>query len=254
LRAFAEEQVRQAQAHLARSGEDLHAGIHEARKCMRRARASLALGRRVFGREGEVLDDELRRTTRGLSRLRDAQALIEALQRLAAKAPVDVRVILPDAEQAARLRRDQLLSLALIRDPGLSARRRRLQNVQKRLRNLDWRAVDAAMVVAGVARSDRRTEKAYRRARGRPQDGLAWHVYRRRLRRLHQQDVLLAELQPELRPRAARNRESLARKLGVSQDDALLLGHCGPRSPFPPGQRKLLRDMARDRLLRTRAR
>lgn len=254
LRTFASEQLRLANLNLAREGEDWHDGIHEARKCMRRARATLALGRRVSGRAGELLDDELGRLTRGLSRLRDAQALIEVLQRLAVKAPPEVQLMLPGAEHAARLRRDQLLSIALLRDPGMSARRRRLQSVQKRLQKLDWQAVDAAVVTVAIARTKRRAEKAYRRASGHPDNGAAWHLYRRRLRRLHQQDDLLAELQPELRPRAARRLQNLARKLGVSQDDALLLEHCGRRSPFSSSPRKLLRELARQRLQRMRAR
>jgi len=40
--------------------------------------------------------------------------------------------------------------------------------------------------------------------------------------------------------------------LGEAQDDALLLRHCGARSPFPPELRKLLRKEARARLRRVR--
>ena len=37
-----------------------------------------------------------------------------------------------------------------------------------------------------------------------------------------------------------------------AQDDALLLRHCASRSPFPPPMRRLLRDLARERLARVR--
>lgn len=252
LMAFAREQLRLAQTHLGRAGEARHVGIHQARKCIRRARATLALGARIFDQRAQRLDDELGRLCRGLSPLRDAQALIEALRRLAATAPVAVQAILPLAETEACQRRDQLLQRALTRDPEFMARRHRLLVAQTRLERLDWRALDAAVVSAAAMRSEQRADKAGQSAKHHPDDNDAWHVYRRRLRRLHQQDTLLAEIQPELRPALAQSLQKQARLLGESQDDALLLGHSGTRSPFPPDQRKLLRDMARERLQRTR--
>lgn len=252
LLAFVSAQLQRAQSQLARASEDRHAGIHEARKSIRRVRATLALGAGAFGRQADALDDELARLARGLSRLRDAQALVEVLQRLAATAPAKVQAILPRAEQSARQRRDRLMREALQRDPELRARRRRLQAASARLQRLHWAAVDAAAVTRAMARSERRADKADRRVRHHPDDHAAWHVYRRRLRRLHQQDTLLSELQPSLRAPSARCLQHRAHALGVSQDDALLLSHCGRGSPFPPDQRKLLHAMAAERLLRAR--
>lgn len=252
LMAFARGQLRLAQAHLGHAGEARHVGIHQARKCIRRARATLALGARIFDQRAQRLDDELGRLCRGLSPLRDAQALIETLRRLTATAPAAVQAILPLAEMEACRRRDQLLQRALTRDPGFMARRHRLLVAQTRLERLDWWALDAAVVSAAAMRSGQRADKAGQSARHHPDDNHAWHVYRRRLRRLHQQDTLLAEIQPELRPALVQSLQKQASLLGESQDDALLLSHTGTRSPFPPDQRKLLRDMARERLQRTR--
>ena len=105
LMAYASEQLLQAETHLARKGEARHSGIHEARKCIRRARATLALGASVFDRRAKRLDDDLGRLCRGMSPLRDAQALIEALRRLENSAPPAVHAILPRAEMAVRVRR-----------------------------------------------------------------------------------------------------------------------------------------------------
>ncbi len=252
LMAYASEQLLQAQTHLSREGEARHSGIHEARKCIRRTRATLALGARVFDQRAKRLDDELGRLCRGLSPLRDAQALIEALQRLDDTAPSVVRAALPLAELAARKRRDQMLERALKRDPQFKSRRQRLLAAQERLLRLDWQAVSDKTVSNAVTRSRRRADMARRQIKGYPDDDDAWHVFRRRLRRLRQQDSILAELRPDLRPRI-KGLEQQARVLGESQDDVLLINHCGKRSPFSSDQRKQLRDIARERLQRTRS-
>ena len=253
LLVFASEQLQQAQTELARTGEALHEGIHQARKCIRRARATLALGARVLGPHAALLDDELGRLCRGLSHLRDAQALIEALQRLDAQAPGPIRAILPAAEQLARQRRDDMLQRAIARDPMLQARRLRLQTAQQRMARLDWRAVAQADIAHAIKRSQRRADKAAKQIERHPDNDEAWHVYRCRLRRLRQQDTLLADLLPTLRPSKKRS-HALAEVLGESQDDALLLRHCNTRSPFPPDQRRQLRAIARERLQRARSR
>lgn len=252
MMAWASEQLQQAQMHLARNGESVHSGIHEARKCIRRARATLALGASVFDERAKRLDDDLGRLCRGLSPLRDAQALIEALRRLDDSAPAAVRAILPGAEIAARNRRDSMLERAMKRDPRFASRRKRLLAAQARLLCLQWQAVSDEVVSHAVARSRRRVEKARQRIGRHPGDDDAWHAFRRRLRRLRQQDSLLEKLRPDLRPGTS-DIEHQARVLGESQDDALLLAHCGSRSPFAVDQRKRLKAVAGERLRNARA-
>lgn len=246
LLAAARQHLQTAHLRLSSEGDALHAGIHETRKCIRRARAALALGAHVFGSRAKRLDDELGRLCRGLSSLRDAEALVEELRRLEGTAPAAVHAILPAAETAARLRRDQLLERMLARDSGLASRRARLLAAEARLARLDWQAVGDADVAEAVKRSERRAGKARRRAHRHVDDEYAWHVYRRRLRRLRQQDTLLRELRPELCPSLDGLDDHTM--LGQSQDDALLLKRCGPGSPFSREQRTLLRKIARQRL------
>jgi hypothetical protein len=240
-----------ARAHLAGAGDDPHDDIHQARKGIRRARAALALGARVFDGRARRLDDDLRRLCRGMAGLRDAQALIDELQRLEASAPARLQALLPQAQAAARERRDRMLGQALARDPGFAARQRRLLAAQARLAALPWQAVHGVDVAAATTRGRRRVDKAQARAQRHPGDDRAWHVYRRRLRRLRQQDTLLAGLQPDLRPSTGGLDDHVA--LGEAQDDALLLRRCGKGSPFAPGeQRNLLRGIARARLRHAR--
>lgn len=253
LLVFASEQLQQAQTELARKDEALHEGIHQARKSIRRARATLAFGARALGPRAQALDDELARLCRGLSHLRDAQALIEVLHRLDAQAPDRIRTILPAAEQLTRQRRDDILQRALVRDPTFQARGQRLRAAQQRMARLDWHAVDEADITHAIKRSQRRADKAAKQIKRHPDDDEAWHVYRRRLRRLRQQDSLLADLVPTLR-RSKKRSNDLTDVLGESQDDALLLRHCDRRSPFSPDQRRQLRGIACERLQRARSR
>jgi len=251
LGAFAREQIQLARDHLARQGEDRHLGIHQARKCIRRTRATLALGKREFDKHAERLDEDLGKLCRGLSALRDAQALVEELERLDAVAAPDALPILSRAKVAARQRRDQMLERALRRDAKLESRRRRLLLALERLDSLDWKNLDERGVVKAVKRSNRRVDKAAPRAKRHPEDEEAWHLYRRRLRRLHQQHTLLATLQPGLLP-ASMGQEARASALGELQDDVLLLKRCGNHSPFPAELRPVLRGIARERLQKAR--
>ena len=251
LKVFALSELSQAQSLLAKAGDDRHAGVHQARKRLRRARAALALGRKALGREGRRLDEDLGQLCRGLSPLRDAQALIEGLQRLPASEPSALASALPDLMDLARQRRDQCLARTLARDADFQRRRDRLLAMATRLEALDWQDVKRGAVAKSIERSEERVAKARRRATRNPKDDARWHAMRRRLRRLRQQDHLLAALEPDLRPEDNVTAEE-ATVLGEAQDDALLLRHCGSHSPFPPPLRKLLRAEARARLGRAR--
>lgn len=252
LGQLAAAQLQLAEQMLASPAAELHTGIHQGRKSIRRVRSALALGRRVLGPGAESLDQELGRLCRGLSRLRDAQALVEALQRLREHASPGLLAILPAAEAAASQRRDLILRQALARDPGFAARRRRLRAASVRLQRLDWAALQSADIAKASQRSERRAGKSGRRAGHHSSDNESWHVYRRRLRRLHQQDSLLAALPLPGRAEANKAMDRLARALGEAQDNVVLLSHCGRRSPFTPAQRALLRQIARQRLQQLR--
>ncbi|MGH8172535.1 MAG: CHAD domain-containing protein, partial [Rhodanobacteraceae bacterium] len=85
LRDYAAAELDRAMALLAWRGGRLHAGVHQARKSLRRARAVLALGMPALGPGAELLGREFGRLNRRLSKLRDAQALVEVLDSLIRK-------------------------------------------------------------------------------------------------------------------------------------------------------------------------
>ena len=240
LRAEAEQEIERAARQLARPGEERHQGIHQARKSIRRARALLALGGEAFGDRPAVkrLDAALRSLCRGLSALRDADALRDALLHLSRDAvigPIEGERL---CAFVAVLRARRLAS-ALERDPDFARRRARLQQVRARLARLPWAMVGEEDIDAALRHSRKRLRKALRRAQG-GRDVDAWHTLRRRLRRLRQQETALAKIRPE----AARTTPgilALAERMGVAQDHALLLAHCRRSGVFPARDRATLR-------------
>jgi CHAD domain-containing protein len=252
LHAYARQQLMTAQKQLARQGTARHEGIHQARKCIRRAKSALAIGRTVFGKRGLSLNAELGRLCRGLSPLRDAQALLEELHRLRRGADAASHALLTTAETAASQRRDQLLKDALAKDPQLKHRRARLQQLVEKMQRLEWERVDREAVSAAIHRSECRLEKTGMRLNQALDADEAWHEYRRRLRRLRQQASLLAELGIDIGLPEKHIKEQTD-SLGEAQDHVMLIRHCGSRSPFGPGLRKPLRDSARQRLHNVRA-
>lgn len=252
LREFALAELDRAVLQLGREGQARHAGVHQARKSMRRARATLALSRRALGEAGKRLDGDIARLCRGLSLLRDGQALVEALERLQPGAPPALQPRLPEAMALAAARRDALMARALERDPGLRRRQARIEALAARLQQLPWDELRNKHVARALERSERRVAKARRQVARDPSQDERWHVLRRRLRRLRQQDTLLQALDLAVRPVGGVPLDE-ATALGEAQDDALLLRHCGARSPFPADLRRELRALARARMGRVRS-
>ncbi len=195
LCAFAVAELDRCLAQLARSGLARHAGIHQARKSLRRTRAALALGDGRLGGRAERLDRCLRHQCRSLSELRDAQAVLDTLARARATMPTAERRMLRTALDAVRsallARRDALLAERLTRDPKLESLRDRVVDCRIQLESLPWERVDEAYLRRTLKRSLRRVRRAADSARhsGEIED---LHRWRRRLRRVGQQLNALA--------------------------------------------------------------
>ncbi|WP_460727562.1 CHAD domain-containing protein [Lysobacter rhizosphaerae] len=235
----------------ASAGHHLHAGVHRARKGIRRARAALALGDPVLGPGAILLERELRRVNRSLSELRDAQALVEVLGRLAAKARDEptLRVL------RRALRKGKAGRAAMARRPELAeelARTRALlATLCAALTGLPWDGISPAQLAEALARSSQRIDSA----RGKVCDDGSmedWHRWRRRMRRLSQQHR--ACVGAGLEWAASLFDKSLAEQLGVMQDLRLLLEHCGSDSPFAPSDREALKRFAKTAWSRQRDR
>lgn len=240
LQAEARHDLERAARQLARPGEERHQGIHQARKSIRRVRAVLALGGDVLAAlpPARRLDAGLRSLCRGMSSLRDADALRDALLQLevdTALGPIECERLCAFVA-ALRTRR---LAAALARDPDFVRRRQRLQAAVSKLDALPWLQIDEMTVRTAHAESIRRLGKTLKRTRG-SDDPEDWHRLRRRLRRLRQQESALARVAPALVVSNAGIGE-LAERMGSAQDHALLLAHCQRSGVFPARDRATLR-------------
>jgi len=240
LGEYAAKELARAARQLGRQGEERHDGVHQGRKSIRRARAVLALIAPSMQAATPIrrLDAGLRSLCRGLSSLRDADALRDALLHLAKAAvigPIECERL---CAQVSVLRVKRLAS-ALQRDPDFVRRRKRLADAIERLQRLPWESVGPEALSAAHSISVARMRKALKRA-AKSEDPEAWHLLRRRLRRLRQQETAFAECAPELGLHAS-DIGDLAEQMSLMQDHALLLAHCRRSGVFVARDRATLR-------------
>lgn len=218
-------------------GPRAHSGVHEARKAMRYARASLALGFSGSKAPWATLDRAIASIGRGLSQTRDAQAQVHTLDRLLKLAPED--------ETRADLRRQRLhvlaqrvlaMKLAQREDPGFAQRQRELRLLVNALDALPWASIDGESLRRSIALTLRRSEKAERRALD-DGDNDDWHRWRRRRRSLLQQQTVLKACGIDnhgLPPTP----HKLSQQLGESQDFAMLSECIDKDRSLPKPQRR----------------
>jgi len=253
---YARRELESAIARLGWRGGRLHAGVHQARKALRRARAALALGADALGPGATLVDRELRRINDGLSSLRDAQALVETLDRqLAIGDDAATLRVLRRVRRVAAGARVVAARDAQVNDPGLGGRRAMLQVLRAALISLPWSVVPASRLHDRLADSQARMEQAQVRAITTGHDE-HWHRWRRRARRLSQQRRALhaSGLDAQMPFDAAGFDKANTERLGVAQDLSLLLEHCGRRSAFSKPDRHALRRYAQPELARLRHR
>jgi CHAD domain-containing protein len=244
LRDYAAGELDDAIAHLGWHGGRVHEGVHLARKSLRRTRAVLALGAPVLGPGADLVDREVRRVNVSLSKMRDAQALVETLDRVIAahRTPPEALPVLRRARRTAAQSRVEVARRELGDDPGLAGKRALLKTLRAALPALPWDALTGSRVRDALEISLARVDSGGARARATGRDN-DWHRWRRRVRRLSQQHRALGDQVPEIA--AAKKRcKGLAELLGEAQDYALLGDHCGRRSIFSEFDRDALNAIA----------
>lgn len=252
LRTHAMNALAQAIDSLGRRGARVHAGVHQARKALRHTRAVLALGASALGPDGMLIDRQLRRINRSLSSLRDAQALVETLDRLTKKHAATTGPLLGRARRAAMRRRSAQTRFALHDDAGFANRRAALAALAAELQALPWQDLREKDARRSLQRSESKARAAAKRARRSLHDD-DWHRWRRRARRVLQQQRALVELSVVQKAGSDLDK-ALTTLLGEAQDYALLLDHCADGSPFAEPDRKALRALAKTGVRRARAR
>jgi len=144
----------------------VHAGVHQARKSLRRTRATLALGTAVLGPGAALIDREVRRVNRRLSKMRDAQALVETLDRLIAKGkPPEALPVLRRARRTAAIARVENARRELASDPAFAQKRALLVTLRAALPALPWDTLTETRVRDALAEGLVRIDVAGARAR-----------------------------------------------------------------------------------------
>ncbi|MET0226181.1 MAG: CHAD domain-containing protein [Dokdonella sp.] len=240
---YAAGELARAIACLGWRGGRLHTGVHQARKSIRRTRATLALGMPQLGAGAALIDRELGRMNRRLSKLRDAHAFVVALDALIDKTSTAAALaVLRRVRRSAAAARAARARADLLEDPLLGDKRALLSTLQAALPALPWNVVRQADVDAALTRSLLDLDEAGARALASTRD-TDWHRWRRRARRWSQQQRALGENVGAHEPMQQHGKR-LAVVLGEAQDFALIIAHCGKRSPFADADRRMLRELA----------
>lgn len=253
LRRLAEGELLHAIDYLGRKAGHLHRGVHLARKSIRRVRSLLALAGPVLGPGAEALNQHLSRINQSLSGLRDAQALVEAIDHFSARTRNEKwLVLLGRARNRAVRARMAALKDRMSMDPGFEQVKETLIQTASALLELPWDELDEVVLKAAFARSRKKTRKASLSAIA-TEDDEDWHRWRRKARRQTQQHRLLAEV--GIRTTVRHDDKAMAELLGQQQDCSLLLAFCeSGNSPFGWADRNQLRQFTREQLRAIRKR
>ncbi|HET9484487.1 MAG TPA: CHAD domain-containing protein [Xanthomonadales bacterium] len=193
---------------------DVHEAVHEARRAIRRIRATLQLLRPALGGAYADVVAPYRAAGRALSVLRDAQSAIEGVERVAKRSPDAI----PDAVRAALVAR-----LSRNRDALLRRRGAVLGEVADRLEAArddvaTWvEAADHATLWRGVRRGYARAARAMRRARQQRSEALL-HRWRQRTRDHWLQLELVSGVWQAVVGAQAEAVHRLAQRLGAERD------------------------------------
>ena len=191
LRRLARKELRNARGELERADPPAPEAIHEARKSLKKARAIAQIVDDDHGRGLDGCEKRLRKTGRRLSRVRDADAMLEITTKFRRREPR-----LFDVRTSARLRawltkrRDAVLAEATHADTWTDVEDG-LRKLRRKARR--WRPSHRAFgsLARGIAASHRRGRKALARAmkKGRADD---FHAWRKEVKRLWYDLRLLA--------------------------------------------------------------
>jgi CHAD domain-containing protein len=193
--------------------------VHEARKQLKKARATLrllrdALGEAAYARENGALRD----AARPLSSVRDARVLPEALEQLTSSYG-RAGGALPIARLRGELTREHARERKRVTRSQVSALAANVVAAQRR--SARWRVSGGWTVLgAGFARTYRRGREAYAVARSRTTADL--HEWRKQVKYLRYQFHLLEPLWPAIIGELADQAHALTEYLGEDHDLAVL--------------------------------
>ena len=221
VKAYALTQLERAIVCLGWRGSRAHAGVHQARKSIRRVRACLALGESALGAGADMIDRELAKICESLSCLRDAKARVESLDRLLTNnTENEIQHCLQAAKRLALNARANAMRIEQAMDPNFLTRRERLQVLEAAIPVLPWKQISHSGLSRAIHHSMYVCDQAavIALSRGKSKD---WHRLRRRRRRLAQQHTALEHCDILL-PSILVPDHKLGSLLGEAQDISVL--------------------------------
>jgi CHAD domain-containing protein len=229
------EEIDAALAQIGRGGVEVHEGIHDARRAMRRARAAQALLRPGMDEaQWTAASAALREAGTLLSPLRDAQSVVEAVE---AHLP-DAGLVLDDAARTRllrnlRRRRERIVAAGA---PAIAGARVALARARSEV-PLAFDGFRERDLVAGLAAGRRRLDRALAAVEASPDDEQALHRLRQRARVHWLQLELVVPAWPAVLGALAGEAKKLSRLLGDERDLRLLEAWLGRlRRPLPGGR------------------
>jgi CHAD domain-containing protein len=199
--------------------------IHEARKALKKARASLRLIRPGLKSRAYRLENEtLRDAAKPLSTLRDAKVLLDTLQLLAKRYGRPMRTLKLDGlNKALKKNRTQTRRAMVHGRPSALARSRHLlTESRRRIKDVEvlydgWRCVGL-----GLQQIYRRGRRALREARHQPRPE-TFHEWRKQVKYLRYALETLTPVWPEMIEEVANQAHVLAAYLGDEHDLTVLM-------------------------------
>lgn len=204
--------------HLGATGTERHQGIHEARKRFKEIRALLRLIREPLGSAYHGENEWYRNRARALAGPRDAQAMVEAVEKLRETMPTSRR-LLNDLRRTLRRRRDLIAGDAASAETALI--RDELESARGRIN--DWPLAERGfdLLAPGLQQSYRRGRQRLRDAYRHPHE-TAFHEWRKRVKDHWYHVQLLGAVWPQPMKARQKSVKQLSDALGDDHDLAVL--------------------------------
>jgi len=193
--------------------------VHSARKCIKKARATLRLLRELIGtpiyrRENQALRD----AARTLSAARDIKVLLDILQAMVKRCSLDPTSA--DVLRRSLIRKRKRLHRQAISRAGVTHARRALRAVERRASRWNLSQADVAPITEAVRKTYKRGRRGQSLARANPTVALM-HEWRKQVKYLWHQLQMLEPLSAELVAMAEMSHR-LSDYLGEDHDLAVL--------------------------------
>jgi adenylate cyclase len=226
LSRMLKEQIAAAVNELAKESGPVDSAIHEARKCVKRARSALRLIRPVIPDRFVEENLRLQQIGRKLSPFRDAQALIETLTELEQKETKNSRTNAGAKGQFKNAfdrlnRRKKSLNGAPRAKAQIHSAVRALRESLESVGSLPLDGIDFSALTDAFKTTLKRGHKACSRAYSHPLD-VNFHEFRKRAKDLRYQLAVLTELWPEVLSGYAKSAKSLEQYLGEDHNLVVL--------------------------------